>query len=108
MKAFIELFSLPFCVLILYGLLTMNSKRLDVPQRISLGVAVVALAVFLGCTLAKKPKSAGVSPTASAPQPAKSGSATTSGGNSPAITGDGNTVNYEHPSAKRPTPSKKE
>ena len=93
MPVFLERFVLTVLAAIVMGVVVLNPFKLDWHQRISLLVAVVALAYFVGRTVyVTKPPQAPqvVAPTAA---PHVSGNASTTGNNSPANTGDGNTFN---------------
>ncbi|MGD0403223.1 MAG: hypothetical protein ABSB66_08500 [Candidatus Acidiferrales bacterium] len=89
----------------------MNPFKWDWQQRVSLFLAVVCIAYFVGHTSYKSSSStAKTHPTAPVEAQQKSGDATTSGPESPAVTGSGNTITYDQPSTpeKKRVPAKKE
>lgn len=50
---FLERFLLTVCAAAFFGLIVVNSMNLDGPQRISLGIAIIAAAYFVGHTVHK-------------------------------------------------------
>lgn len=107
MPVFLEKFVLPVLAAFMLTVILLNPLKLDKPQRISLAIAVLAIAYFVGHTLerSKATPAKSIDPVSAAP---RSGAATTSGDQSPAQTGDGNTVEYgvSHPREKK-APKKK-
>jgi hypothetical protein len=71
--------------------------KFDIPQGISLAIAVLALAYFVGHSLHKKRADFGSSQSVppKVMEPSQTGNASTSGDQSPAITGSGNSVEYK-------------
>jgi hypothetical protein len=104
MPVFLERFVLPILATLVVAVIFLNPLKFDRQQQLSLLLAVVGIAYFVGHTLHKNKALAPAPTAASAPAqpPKKSGDATTSGPDSPAITGDGNTVN----SNQSPPPKK--
>lgn len=66
MPVFIERFLIVVCAAAFYGLIINNTMSLDLHQRISLGVALVATAYFLGHTSYKNPRTTSA-PTVAVP-----------------------------------------
>ena len=102
MSIFIERFLLTVLAgLLLTGILLNNPIKFDGIQRVSLGIAIVALAVFSSRTVERiksTPQDQQHAPsTPISPPPQATGSATTSGPDSPAITGHDNQVQYAQP-----------
>ena len=56
MPIFIERFLIVVCATAFYGLIINNTMGLDKHQRISLAIALIAIAYFLGHTAYKRPK----------------------------------------------------
>jgi hypothetical protein len=107
---FLEKFVLPILAAAILTVIALNPFNLDSKQRISLLVAVVALAYFIGHTIYKRVPGSG-QPTPQAVEIPKrtTGDATTTGPNSPAVTGDNNKIIYGQPPPKdQKAPKKKE
>jgi hypothetical protein len=100
MPVFLERFILPMLAAIAVGVVLINPMKFDIPQRISLAVAVLAFAYFVGHTLHRTKTDFGSRPP-SVPsafkEPSTTGDARTSGDQSPAIPGNGNSVEYKLP-----------
>jgi uncharacterized membrane protein len=86
---FLERFILPALATVLIGVILLNPLKFDWQQQISLAIAVVALAYFVGHTVHRTNEARDTLN----PPTRITGPATTSGPDSPAITGDGNTLN---------------
>jgi len=101
---FLERFVLPILAALVVGIILLNPLKFDRAQQISLFLAVVCTAFFIGHTINKKQQTNAVGPTQPAVttplEPQKpSGDAKTSGPNSPAVTGGVNSFTYEQPAA---------
>jgi hypothetical protein len=107
---FLERFVLPILATTVITVIALNPLKFDVRQRVSLCVAVLAFAYFVGHSLQKN-RSVPVQATPQAVEiPQRTGDATTTGPNSPAVTGDNNKVIYVQPAPKdqKAPPKKKE
>ena len=104
MSVFLERFVLPILAAVVMGVIMLNPLKFDWHQRISLLIAVVAFAYFVGRTIHVGHATHQQPPSVAVPAGPShtSGSATTTGNNSPANTGDGNTITID-----TPTPSPK-
>jgi hypothetical protein len=100
---FLERFILPALATVLIGVILLNPLKFDWQRQVSLAIAVVALAYFVGRTVQahnetrNSNKAPGATEQQSTPPQTPlhvSGPATTSGEGSPAVTGDGNTITY--------------
>jgi hypothetical protein len=92
---FLERFVLPLLATTLIGVIVINPLKFDGTQQVTLAIAIVALAFFVGHTVHKTNKQATVKEPVIQTPPSRS--ATTSGDDSPANTGDGNTFVYGDP-----------
>lgn len=103
MPVFLERFVLPILAALIVGVILLNPFKFDRQQQLSLLLAVVGFAYFVGYTLHKNKTLAPAQTSASDPvaPPKRSGDASTSGPNSPANTGDGNTFNNDQPPPKK-------
>lgn len=93
---FIERFLLVVCAAVLMTSVVGNGMKLDIHQRIGLGIAIVGVAYLLAATVYRKPKPPeSVGPAVvTTPAPPATGNAATVGPNSPAVTGSGNEITY--------------
>lgn len=94
MSKFVERFVLPILVAIMTAIIGINPWKLDLRQRISLGICVLSLAYFVTHSLGKKTTYDIPVPKQAVEAPRLSGDAQSSGSQSPAVTGDGNNVQY--------------
>lgn len=100
MLVFLEKFVLPVLTTLVVGVILLNPLKLDRAQRISLFVATVCAAYFIGHTIRKNQQvnaSTPAQPAFATPseQQKTSGDAKTSGPNSPAVTGGVNSFTYD-------------
>ncbi len=113
MPVFLERFVLTALSALFVAVIIVNPLKLEWPQQVSLSVAVIALAFFVGYTVERTSRMRTMPlPHQSTNEPASpsraTGSATTTGSNSPAVTGDGNTVIIVQPSPQtKPAKSNK-
>lgn len=101
MPVFVEKIVLPVLAAVVMGLILLNPLKFDWPQRISLFIAVVAVAYFLSHTLHLRSESLRLSQQAPISTPARdqsTGNAATTGTKSPAVTGNDNKITYQEPS----------
>jgi hypothetical protein len=104
---FLERFVLPVLAAATITVIALNPLRFDRQQRISLLVAVLAFAYFVGYTIHKNRSGAGQTTPQAVEIPKKTGDARTTGPKSPAVTGDNNKINYDQSSPKVQKPTKK-
>jgi hypothetical protein len=104
MPIFLERFVLPVCATLMIGVILLNPMKMDLQQRVSLGIGVLAIAYFVGHSLQRNKLLEQAKPPIVQPTPPTTGNATTTGNQSPAVTGNGNGVVYEAP----PAPPKQE
>jgi hypothetical protein len=89
---FLERFVLPLLATTLIGVIVINPLKFDGTQQITLAIAIVALAFFVGHTVHKTNRQPAVKESVIRTPPSRS--AATSGDKSPANSGDGNTFVY--------------
>jgi hypothetical protein len=106
-RIFFERFVLPVLAATVITVIVLNSLKLDLKQRISLCVAVLALAYFVGHSLGRNTPAPAQPAAQDVDIPKKTGDATTIGPESPAVTGNNNKIIYEQPHAKDHKPQTK-
>jgi len=87
---------------VLIGVLLLNPKKWDGVQRVSLGIAGVAVLVFASRTLSIKNQAPAQASSAAQTIAPTTGNATTGGDDSPAVTGSGNSFDYDSDTRAKP------